>query len=341
MSTHSQPVIEVHELVKRYGDSTAVDGISFSVPEGDFFGFLGPNGAGKTTTMRILSTLLKKTSGRVSVAGFDVDREPDGVRRSIGFAMQEISLDSLATGYENLQLLGVLYGLSPKQARQRAEELAEVVGLSKVAHRWVSTYSGGMRRRLDLAGVLMHRPRVLFLDEPTQGLDPQARRVIYDYLLTLNREGTTVFLTTHYMDEADTLCRELAFIDKGRIVQQGTPEQMKASLGGAVITLIFGPETPLEKAEQAVRAALDLDASTTNITRQDEQRTLSVAVQGADRLLPRLVAGLDAARTPAQSLSVAQPTLEDVFVKFVGRATFEDDESALVKGRDPFIQGAG
>jgi len=332
------PIIRVEELVKRYGDFAAVDGITFSVPEGDFFGFLGPNGAGKTTTMRILSTLLQKTSGMAHVAGYDVERQPDGVRRSIGFAMQEISLDSMASGYENLQLLGVLYGLTPKAARTRADELLEIVGLTKVASRYVNTYSGGMRRRLDLAGVLMHRPRLLFLDEPTQGLDPHARRVIYDYLQTLNREGMTVFLTTHYMDEADALCREVAFIDKGRIVKRGTPAELKASLGGSVISLTFAPDASLEAAEQAVRRAIN--GGEANVMRHDTLRQLSVTVQGADRIVPGLIAGLDAAKSPPVALSVAQPTLEDVFVKLVGRATFEDDESSVVLGRDPFVQGA-
>jgi ABC-2 type transport system ATP-binding protein len=334
-----RPIIAVEGLVKRYGDHAAVDDISFSVDAGDFFGFLGPNGAGKTTTMRILATLLRKTGGAARVAGYDVDRDPDGVRRSIGFAMQEISLDSMASGWENLQLLGVLYGLSPREAKARAADLLEVVGLSKVAGRWVNTYSGGMRRRLDLAGVLMHHPRVLFLDEPTQGLDPQARRVIYDYLQRLNQdEGMTVFLTTHYMDEADALCRELAFIDKGRIVRQGTPQELKSEMGGDIVTLRFRPDTPLGAAERAVRAAAG-DGAT--VERRDDDRQITAAVRDADRLVPRLIADLDAVGTPPASLSVAQPSLEDVFVKLVGRSILEDDESGLVKGRDPFVQGAG
>lgn len=333
-------IIEVENLVKRYGDFLAVDDISFVVPEGDFFGFLGPNGAGKTTTMRILSTLLAKTSGRVMVAGFDVAREPERVKKNIGFAMQEISLDNLASGRENLQLLGVLYGLSPRQAKARADELLHVVGLSKVADKWVNAFSGGMKRRLDLAGVLMHHPQVLFLDEPTQGLDPQARRVIYDYLQKLNGEGTTVFLTTHYMDEADMLCRRLAFVDKGKIVRQGTPAELKDSLGGEVITLKFARADLLDKAEAAVRPAAGHDAIIHRQTPAGQPAQLTVAVRGgADRLVPRLIADLDAAQTPPQSLSVSQPSLEDVFVQLVGRSILEDDETGLVKGRDPFVEG--
>lgn len=327
------PIIEVNDLVKQYGDVVAVDGITFQVAEGDFFGFLGPNGAGKTTTMRILATLLRKTRGEARVAGFDVERQPDHVRRVIGFAMQDVTLDSLASGYENLQLLGVLYGLTPRQARARAEDLVEMVGLSKVAHRWVNSYSGGMRRRLDLAGVLMHRPRVLFLDEPTQGLDPQARRGIWDYLVELNRDGSTMFLTTHYMEEADLLCRNLAFIDRGRIVREGTPAALKAEMGGDVITLRFGPETPLEKVEQALTAALGESGGWTVRDRQ-----VCLASRHADALVPRLIHDLDAAGVAPQSLSVAQPSLEDLFVKLVGRSIM-DDEAQLVQGRDPFVGG--
>jgi ABC-2 type transport system ATP-binding protein len=259
-------IIEVKNLIKQYGDFKAVDDLTFSVEKGSFFGFLGPNGAGKTTTMRILSTLLKATSGSVTVAGADVGKDPNTVRRAIGFAMQDTSLDNMASGYENLQLLGVLYGQTPKESRARADELLEVVGLQKVAGKWVNQYSGGMRRRLDLAGTLMHSPEVLFLDEPTQGLDPQARRDIWDYLRKLNTEGTTVFLTTHYMDEADALCEDVLFIDHGQLIERGTPKALKK-----------------------------------------EHKT---------------------------------ENLEDIFVKLVGHAIHGEDESNLVKGRDPFIEGS-
>jgi ABC-2 type transport system ATP-binding protein len=329
----SNSIIEVVDLVKRYGDVTAVDGITFSVAEGDFFGFLGPNGAGKTTTMRILATLLRKTSGEVAVAGFDVEREPDGVRRSIGFAMQDVSLDSMASGYENLQLLGVLYGLTPQQSRARAEELVELVGLAKVANRWVSSYSGGMRRRLDLAGTLMHRPRLLFLDEPTQGLDPQARRTIWDYLRELNRNGTTIFLTTHYMDEADSLCRDLAFIDKGKIVRRGSPAELKKEMGGDLIHLDFAADASMESVESAVREVVS-DQDTLALS--DHQLILTSSQ--TESLAPKLIQALDVIHATPQSLRITQPTLEDVFVKLVGHGLV-DDESQLVEGHDPFIEG--
>lgn len=225
-------IIEVKNLVKKYGDFEAVKDISFHVNKGEFFGFLGPNGAGKTTTMRILATLLDKTSGDVKVAGFDTAHQQNQVRHEIGFAMQDVALDSMANAYENLQLLGVLYGMSKADAKKRAEELIERLGLSRVADKWMKAYSGGLRRRLDLAGVLMHRPNILFLDEPTQGLDPQARRTIWEYIGELNKDGTTVFLTTHYMDEAEQLCERLCIIDKGEIVAEGSPEQITKNAAG-------------------------------------------------------------------------------------------------------------
>ena len=234
MSYNSMVLVE--ELVKVYpGGTRAVEGIDFTVARGEFFGFLGPNGAGKTTTMKILSTLLKKTSGRVVIAGYDVDHDPKSVRRAIGFAMQEVGLDDLSTGRDFLVLQGLLYGLSRAEARRRGEELLELVGLTAVAKRKVGTYSGGMRRRIDLVAALMHRPPMLFLDEPTTGLDPQSRLAIWEYLSRLNREGVTIFLTTQMMEEADRLCQRIAIIDRGQIVADGSPQTLKADVGGDVI----------------------------------------------------------------------------------------------------------
>lgn len=326
-------IVQVENLVKKYGDVAAVDGISFSVEEGGFFGFLGPNGAGKTTTMRILATLLRPTSGEARVGGFDVTKDRAAVRRMIGFAMQDVSLDLMASAYENLQLLGVLYGLSRQDSRARATELIEMVGLSKVADKWVSTYSGGMRRRLDLAGVLMHRPRLLFLDEPTQGLDPHARRVIWHYLRGLNEQGSTLFLTTHYMDEADALCRDLAFIDHGRIIRQGKPAELKESLGGDVISMQFAPESPMEQIRESLAKVAGGPEAVTTL---DHSATLSSA--NAAELVPQIIRDLDALKTAPLSLSVSQPSLEDVFVKLVGRSILDDDVQ-LVQGRDPFVEG--
>ncbi len=225
--------IKVDKLTKKFGKFTAVDDLSFSVPNGEFFGFLGPNGAGKSTTMRMLSTLLKPTSGQAWVNGFEIQEHPDDVRRSIGFAMQSVTLDTLANAWENLLFLGALYGDSKAKAKKRATELLELMELTKHADKWIKSYSGGMRRRLDLAAVLMHEPKVLFLDEPTEGLDPSGRRVIWQYLKKLGKDhGTTVFLTTHYMDEANYLCERLAIIDKGKIVVDGSPKDLKKQVGG-------------------------------------------------------------------------------------------------------------
>jgi ABC-2 type transport system ATP-binding protein len=227
--------IRVEALSRKFGTTAAVDEISFTIPKGEFFGFLGPNGAGKTTTMRMLATLLKPTSGMAWVNGYEISEDADGIRRSIGFAMQAVTLDPLATAWENLLLLGALYGMSHKAARARAEELLELMQLTKVANSWIKNYSGGMRRRLDLAAVLMHKPVVLFLDEPTEGLDPAGRRVIWDYLQKLGADhGTTIFLTTHYMDEADYLCDRISIIDKGKLVITDLPKQLKEKVGGTL-----------------------------------------------------------------------------------------------------------
>ena len=227
--------IYVENLTKVYkGDVKAVDDISFTVDEGEFFGFLGPNGAGKTTTIRMLATLLEPTAGSVKIAGHELGKENDNIRRSIGFAMQGVTLDLTASAWENLILVGVLYGLSKAEAKKRGGDLLELLNLEKAADKWVNTYSGGMKRRLDLAVVLMHHPKLIFLDEPTEGLDPAARRVIWKYLQDLNKEGTTVFLTTHFMQEADELCERISIIDNGKILVTNSPENMKKEANGSL-----------------------------------------------------------------------------------------------------------
>lgn len=227
--------IEVENLIKIFRNQVkAVDDISFTVNKGEFFGFLGPNGAGKTTTMRMLATLLTPTSGTAKVSGHWLGKEDDAIRHSIGFAMQGVTLDATASAWENLTLIGALYGLSTKESRERGGQLLELLNLTKVADSWVSQYSGGMKRRLDLAAVLMHRPKLLFLDEPTEGLDPAARRVIWEYLIQLNREGTTIFLTTHFMQEADELCERISIIDYGKIVVTKSPAELKKEASGSL-----------------------------------------------------------------------------------------------------------
>ena len=300
-------------------DTRAVSGIDFEVPRGEFFGFLGPNGAGKTTTMRILATLLRKTSGTVTVAGYDVDTNSKAIRRRIGFAMQEVGLDDLAAGRDFLQLQGVLYGLSRREARRRADELLDLVGLAHVAGQRVGTYSGGMRRRIDLVGALMHDPDILFLDEPTVGLDPQSRIAIWEYLDELNARGVTVLLTTQVMEEADRLCRRIAIFDHGQIVAGGSPESLKADVGGDVVQVALsssgdGPDDVLnENAKELVRQQRYVES----INRLDSG--IAVTVKNGSAAVPDLVSLLHNNGIPVASLSVASPTLDDVFLWHTGR----------------------
>jgi ABC-2 type transport system ATP-binding protein len=220
-------IIKVENLYKTYpGNTKAVQGVSFSVKEGEFFGFLGPNGAGKTTTINMLVNLVKKTSGEISIDGFDIDRHPQEIYKRVGFAMQEIGLDETATAREMLELHGRLYHMPKEEIDDQIKKLLKLVELEKVADRYTSTYSGGMRRRFDLALSLIHKPRILFLDEPTQGLDPHARQLIWGHLKKLNEEGMTIFLTTHFMEEAEILCDRLAIMDNGKIVTSGTVEEL-------------------------------------------------------------------------------------------------------------------
>ena len=220
-------IIEVKNLTKTYpGGTEAVRGVSFDVKEGEFFGFLGPNGAGKSTTMNMMVNLVKKTGGSITIDGLDLDHHAGEIYKRIGFAMQEIGLDETATAREMLQLHGRLYHMPTSQISEQSAKLLKLVELEKVADRYASTYSGGMRRRLDLALSLIHEPRILFLDEPTQGLDPHARQLIWNHLRDLNRQGMTIFLTTHFMDEAEQLCERIAIMDKGRIVTEGTVAQL-------------------------------------------------------------------------------------------------------------------
>lgn len=227
-------MIRVENLTKKFKNFKAVDNVSFDIAKGEFFSFLGPNGAGKTTTMRMLATLLEPTSGKATINGYVVGRDNDKIRSSIGFAMQGITLDSTASAWENLILIGTLYGLSSKEVKKRARELLKLFELEKFAKAWVKNYSGGMKKRLDLAIALIHKPKIIFLDEPTEGLDPVSRRKVWEYLKRLNKEGTTIFLTTHYMEEADYLSSCVGIIDKGKIVAMDNPNSLKKKIGGTL-----------------------------------------------------------------------------------------------------------
>ena len=321
-----EPIVRVRDLVKVYpGGTRAVAGIDFDVPKAEFFGFLGPNGAGKTTTMRILGTLLRKTSGTVTVGGIDVDSDPKAVRRSIGFAMQEVGLDDLATGRDFLRLQGVLYGLSRREARLRADELLEVVELAHVAGQKVGTYSGGMRRRIDLAGALMHEPDIVFLDEPSVGLDPQSRLAMWEHLEELNANGVTILLTTQVMEEADRLCRSICIFDHGQIVASGSPESLKTGVGGDVVQIVLDDsaggscDALCERAEGLVRQQRYVDA----VSRVDGG--IAVTVRDGSAAVPGLVGVLHDGRIPVVNLSVARPTLDDVFLMHTGRRIRTDE----------------
>jgi ABC-2 type transport system ATP-binding protein len=312
-------VIETRDLRKSFpakgGPVEAVRGVSIDVRPGETFGFLGPNGAGKTTTLRMLTTLLPIGSGTATVAGFDVARQPKQVRQRIGYVSQLGGADELATGRENLVLQGRLYGASRTRVAPRAAELAELLDLAEFADRRVSTYSGGQRRRLDIALALMHEPSVLFLDEPTTGLDPQSRANLWDHLRTLRERGTTVFLTTHYLEEADVLCDRLMIMDHGQIVAEGTPRALKQQVAGDAIVISLRQED-----HEAERAAPVLAGQpyVRELAAEDGQIRLYVDDGGA--ALPQLIRLLDASNIGIRSISMSEPTLDDVFLRQTGRS---------------------
>ena len=319
-------LVEVEGLRKVYPDGTeAVRGIDFEVREGEFFGFLGPNGAGKSTTMKMLITLMKPTAGRATIAGMELGRDDRRIREVIGYAAQDVSVDEDLSGRENLILSGRLYHLSQREAERRADELLIVIGLAEVAEKRAGFYSGGMRRRLDLAQALMHRPRLLFLDEPTTGLDPQNRRAMWDELEKLNREGTTIFLTTQYMEEADTLCERLAIIDNGAIVSEGSPAALKATLGGEVLTLTFATDDPdvlqllIARGAAALRAVPGLDE-----VREAEREVLANLSNGVHEVLPAALRALETSGVEAR-IAVSPPTLDDVFINTTGHALRQEE----------------
>lgn len=314
--------VEAEGLTRRFGDFIAVREVSFTVQEGELFAFLGPNGAGKTTTINMLCTLLRPTSGTARVGGYDIVREPREVRRHIGLVFQDPSLDDRLTAWQNLQFHARLYDVPRRVFEERAKHLLELVELTDHAHREVRTLSGGMKRRLELARGLLHQPKVLFLDEPTLGLDPQTRRHIWEYILRLrDTEGTTVFFTTHYMDEAEWADR-IAIIDHGRIIALDTPDHLKAMIGGDVILMRTSDNT---------RAAARLQEALAIEPRLTEEGILIEAAQG-DQLIPRLLGILQNGLEPpliVHSISLRRPSLEDVFIKLTGRAIREEEASPL------------
>ena len=302
-------VIETRDLVRKFGEIVAVDGIDLSVSEGEVFGFLGPNGAGKSTAIRMLTTLLHPTSGEIYVSGFNVVAQAADVRKIIGVALQDAAIDPLMTANELIRLQAVLHGISRSEAKKRGSELLERVGLSGAASRRVSTYSGGMRRRLALS--LIHEPRILFLDEPTTGLDPTSREALWDEVKRLNTElGTTVFLTTQYLEEADQLAHEIAIIDAGRIVRQGVPKELKENISSPTLRV------DVEEVD-LMRAQVVLDSF--GERRPAREGRAAVGLDGGATRLAEVIRAFDEAGITVEHLELDAPSLDDVFADATGR----------------------
>lgn len=308
----TSPII-AHGLVRHFGSAAepikAVDGVDLEVKQGEIFGFLGPNGAGKSTTVRMLTTLLRPTSGTARVAGFDIVTDADKVRRSIGVALQDAAIDPLMTGNELLELQAVLYGIPASHMKKRANELLERVGLTAAGDRRVGTYSGGMRRRLDLALSLIHEPSVLFLDEPTTGLDPMSRLTLWEEVKRLNNEGTTVLLTTQYLEEADQLADRIAIVDHGKIVREGTPRDLKAKVGAP--TLIIAVAADLIVTATAVLQEFG------NL-RPTAEGTIGVGLTAGVQAVTDVVRRLDESGIRVNHLELNEPSLDDVFAEATG-----------------------
>jgi ABC-2 type transport system ATP-binding protein len=314
--------IDVEGLVRRFGDFVAVDGVTFSVHEDEIFGFLGPNGAGKTTTINMLCTLLRPDAGTAKVNGFDVIEEQAAVRRSIGLIFQDPSLDEQLTGRENLRFHAMMYDLSRETFQERVDDLLAMVDLSDKADDLVRTYSGGMKRRLEIARGLLHHPSVLFLDEPTLGLDPQTRRHIWDYLRELRREkGVTMFMTTHYMDEAEN-CDRIAIIDHGKIVSLDSPENLKGLVGGDIVTV---RTLENDRAREKLSEFENVDL------RMGPEDQLIIETDSGDQFIPRMMTAFSNGSAPVEvrSVNLRRPTLEDVFIKLTGRAIREQEADQM------------
>jgi ABC-2 type transport system ATP-binding protein len=311
--------IVVDGLRKRYGPVQALDGVSFSVREGEVFGLLGPNGAGKSTTVRVLVTLTEPDDGSASVGGHDVRREASAVRRTIGYVPQDSGVDQFGTGRENLMLQGRVQGMGGRDLRTRVDDLLGLVGIADAADRIVKNYSGGMRRRLDIALGLVHRPRVLFLDEPTTGLDPEARVDMWDEVSRLARaESLTILLTTHYLEEADELADRLAIVSQGKIVVDGTPTELKARLAGDAVHV----ELRNGAIEEAERILAGVGATPEQVL---DGRTVVARVEHGGRALPSVLSALDGAGIAVESVSVSRPSLDDVYLHFTGRDFASED----------------
>lgn len=316
--------IHIENLTKRFNDLVAVDKISFDIDHGEIFGLLGPNGAGKTTTLAMLSTMLQPTSGSATVNGIDIEHDPDSVRKSIGIVFQDQSLDEELTAWENMDFHGRLYRIPADIRKQRIAELLRLVELENRKDDIVKTFSGGMRRRLEIARGLLHHPSVLFLDEPTLGLDPQTRNHLWVYIATLAREkGITIILTTHYMEEADQLCNRVAIIDHGKIVALDTQQNLKDGIGGDVVTI--------KSPDPAAVVAILTEPWITRVEQHNDD--VIVSLRNAEQHISTIVTLLNTKQIPIQSIAIHKPTLEDVFLSFTGKTIREEEADHKTKMR--------
>jgi len=312
---HNAVIVE--DLIKEYPKVRAVDGISFTVSSGEIFGLLGPNGAGKTTTIRMLLTLIKPTGGMASLFGIDVSKHPERVRQMAGYVPQDVSVDGELTGYENLLMYAKLYGLLGKERDERITEVLEYLDLGERANDMVSTYSGGMMRRLEMAQALVNRPRILFLDEPSIGLDPNAKRIIRGLIKKLREEfGTTIFFTTHDMNEADVLCDRIGIMDRGQLVTLGEPSQLKSTVGGDILTISSQTPGTYTKVKELGYAIIS----------QSVDGHFDLVVSNGENLIPRLLDTLKTSGIEVEAVSLKKPTLDDVFLKYTG-ARIEEGET--------------
>jgi ABC-2 type transport system ATP-binding protein len=317
--------VRAEGLVKHYKSVTALDGLDLRVPRGSVLGLLGPNGAGKTTAVKILTTLVKPDAGQGQVAGIDLRTDPRGVRRQIGVSGQYAAVDEYLTGFENLEMVGRLYHLGKQASADRARELLEQFRLSDAADRPAKTYSGGMRRRLDLAGALVAKPPVLFLDEPTTGLDPRSRTEMWDLLKDLVAGGTSLLLTTQYLDEADLLADNIVVIDKGRKIAEGTSDQLKAQIGGERIEVTVSDPVRLDQAA-SVLAAYGVGEPTTD----RDTRSVRIPVSGGSKVLGEALRALDSAGIEVEDVGLHRPTLDDVFLTLTGESTQTSQAAGVV-----------
>jgi len=323
-------------LVKTFGEVRALDGVDLDVPEGTVLGLLGPNGAGKTTAVRVLTTLIQPDSGKAVVAGLDVLKQPNEVRRSIGLSGQFAAIDEYLTGRENLQMVGQLYQLTARDAKKRAALLLDRFHLGDAADRTAKTYSGGMRRRLDLAAALIVRPPVMFMDEPTTGLDPRNRQELWGVIEELVADGTTLLLTTQYLEEADRLAHDIAVVDHGRVIARGTSDELKAQMGGERIEVVVHQHDELGTAEAILDKHSVQGPDKGSVSVEQHTRRLTVPVTGGAKLLAEVIRDLDARGIEIDDIGLRRPTLDDVFITLTGHASEESeiDENGL-DGDDP------